>query len=184
MRLPKLSTVYLFRKILCSITELNAVADTCNAYEDYCPGDVDDSGWDYDPAEETGRLIFEVDNRCIRDNTTQRVRVTWVNTQFVQVDEAAPVASEFKIFGNYPNPFNPSTKIKFSTEKISDIKLNVYSLLGEKVYQADMGILGAGTYDISWHGIDNAGAKVSSGIYFYEVQSDNRILRGKMLLMK
>ena len=163
---------------------LNAVADTCNAYEDYCPGDVDDSGWDYDPAEETGRLIFEVDNRCIRDNTTQRVRVTWVNTQFVQVDEAAPVASEFKIFGNYPNPFNPSTKIKFSTEKISDIKLNVYSLLGERVYQADMGLLGSGTYDISWHGIDNAGAKVSSGIYFYEVQSDNRILRGKMLLMK
>ena len=107
-----------------------------------------------------------------------------VNTQFVEIDEAAPIASEFKIFGNYPNPFNPSTKIKFSTEKISDIKLNVYSLLGEKVYQADMGILGAGTYDISWHGIDNAGAKVSSGIYFYEVQSDNRILRGKMLLMK
>tara|TARA_S200000501_G_scaffold8750_1_gene7882 strand:- start:105570 stop:107354 length:1785 start_codon:yes stop_codon:yes gene_type:complete len=161
---------------------LNAVQDTCNAYEDYC--DVDDSGWNYDPVEETGRLIFEVDNRCIRDLTTQRVRVTWVNTQFVQVDEAAPVASEFKIFGNYPNPFNPSTKIKFSTEKISDIKLNVYSLLGERVYQADMGLLGSGTYDISWHGIDNAGAKVSSGIYFYEVQSDNRILRGKMLLMK
>jgi flagellar hook assembly protein FlgD len=120
----------------------------------------------------------------VRDVTTQTVLVNWVNTQFVEVDEDAPISSEFKLHGNYPNPFNPSTKIKFSTEMLSNVTLNVYSLIGEKVYTADQGMMNAGTYDISWYGVDNAGNKVSSGVYFYEIQSNDRIAKGKMLLMK
>jgi len=45
-------------------------------------------------------------------------------------------------------------------------------------------MMNAGTYDISWYGVDNAGNKVSSGVYFYEIQSNDRIAKGKMLLMK
>ena len=155
-----------------------------------CDGEcgVDDSGWDFDfdpdSAAYGGRLVLEVDNVCIRDITTQTVAVNWANTQFVNVDEDAPVSSEFKLHGNYPNPFNPSTKIKFSTEMLSNVSINVYSLIGEKVYSVDQGAMSAGTYDISWYGVDNAGNKVSSGVYFYEVRSNDRIARGKMLLMK
>ena len=159
-----------------------------------CDGEcgVDDSGWDFDSSHPDslvdsfygGRLVLEVDNVCIRDITTQTVAVNWANTQFVNVDEDAPVSSEFKLLGNYPNPFNPSTKIKFSTEMLSNVSINVYSLIGEKVYSVDQGAMSAGTYDISWYGVDNAGNKVSSGVYFYEVRSNDRIARGKMLLMK
>ena len=144
---------------------------------------VDDSGWDYDADYETGRLVFEIDNNCIPDNTTQRVRTFWANTQ-LEVDEEAPLAQKFEVYGNYPNPFNPSTQIKFATEKSSDVTITIYSILGQEVTVLQNGILNAGTYNISWFGTDHYGNKVPSGVYFYEVRSDNRIQKGKMLLLK
>jgi hypothetical protein len=147
---------------------------------------VDDSGWDYDGTPTvvgTGRLIFEIDNNCIPDNTTQRVRTFWANTA-LEVDEEAPLAQKFEVYGNYPNPFNPSTQIKFATEKSSDVTITIYSILGQEMIVLQNGILNAGTYNISWFGTDHYGNKVPSGVYFYEVSSDNRIQKGKMLLLK
>jgi len=144
---------------------------------------VDDSGWDYDEYYETGRLIFEIDNNCIPDNTTQRVNTFWANTQ-LEVDEEAPLAQKFEVYGNFPNPFNPSTQIKFATEKSSDVTITIYSILGQEITVLQNGILNAGTYNISWFGTDHYGNKVPSGVYFYEVRSDNRIQKGKMLLLK
>ena len=146
---------------------------------------VDDSGWDYDPEYETGRLVFEVDNRCIPDNTTQRVNTFWTyDGAAAELDEDAPLAEKFELYGNFPNPFNPSTKIRFATEKFSDVKVTIYSILGEEVAVTHDGELSAGTYDITWYGHDQNGNKVPSGVYFYEVRSDNRIQKGKMLLLK
>ena len=146
---------------------------------------VDDSGWDYDPEDVTGRLVFEVDNSCIPDNTTQRVNTFWTYAgAAAELDEDAPLAEKFELYGNYPNPFNPSTKIRFATEKFSDVKVTIYSILGEEVAVTHDGELSAGTYDITWYGHDHNGNKVPSGVYFYEVRSDNRIQKGKMLLLK
>jgi hypothetical protein len=146
---------------------------------------VDDSGWDYDPEYETGRLVFEVDNSCIPDNTTQRVNTFWTyDGAAAELDEDAPLAEKFELYGNFPNPFNPSTKIRFATEKFSDVKVTIYSILGEEVAVSHDGELSAGTYDITWYGHDHNGNKVPSGVYFYEVRSDNRIQKGKMLLLK
>ena len=88
------------------------------------------------------------------------------------------------LYPNYPNPFNPETKIKFATERFSDVTVTIYSILGEEVSVAHNGQLAAGTYDITWYGKDSQGNKVPSGVYFYEVRSDDRIQKGKMLLLK
>ncbi len=149
--------------------------------EDGCG--VDDSGDDYNAEDGVGRLVFEVDNSCIPDNTTQRVNTFWTNTALA-LDEEAPLAQEFEVYGNYPNPFNPSTQIKFATEKNSTVQITIYSILGQEVTELQNGDLAAGTYNISWFGTDHFGNKVPSGVYFYEVRSDNRIQKGKMLLLK
>jgi len=99
-------------------------------------------------------------------------------------DENAPVALKFELIGNYPNPFNPETKIKFSTERDSDVQVTIYSLIGEKVQTIQNGQLNAGNHNLSWYGKDQSGNKVPSGVYFYEVKSDNRTATGKMLLLK
>ena len=158
---------------------LIGVQQACGDYD--CG--VDDSGWDYDAEDGTGRLVFEIDNNCIPDNTTQRVNTFWANTQ-LEVDEEAPLAQKFEVYGNYPNPFNPSTQIKFATEKSSNVTITIYSILGQEMTVLQNGILNAGTYNISWFGTDHYGNKVPSGVYFYEVRSDNRIQKGKMLLLK
>ena len=145
---------------------------------------VDDSGWDFDPEYNTGRLVMEVDNSCIPDMTTQRVNTFWTNTASTELDESAPIAEKFELMGNFPNPFNPETKIRFSTEKDSQVKVTIYSILGEKVNVIQNSALNAGTYDITWRGLDANGNKVPSGVYFYEVNSDNRNAKGKMLLLK
>jgi len=158
---------------------------TLMAIKDFCDDCyVDDSDYDYDMYEGVGRLIFEVDNNCIPDNTTQRVNTFWYNTQYVSVDEDAPIAQKFELMGNYPNPFNPATKIRFATEKLSHVQLNIYSILGEMIATVHDGILASGTYDITWNGMDNFGQKVPSGVYFYEVKSDHRSHKGKMLMLK
>ena len=163
---------------------LAGVQQMCADADGIYDGRVDDSGWDYDPEYETGRLVFEVDNSCIPDNTTQRVNTFWVYTGMTEVDEDAPLAEKFTLHGNYPNPFNPETKIKFATERFSDVKVTIYSILGEEVAIAHNGQLSAGTYDITWYGKDAQGNRVPSGVYFYEVRSDDRIQKGKMLLLK
>ena len=163
---------------------LAGVQQMCADADGFYDGRVDDSGWDYDPEYGTGRMIFEIDNACVPDNTTQRVNTFWVNTATTALDETAPLAEEFTLHGNYPNPFNPETKIKFATERFSDVTVTIYSILGEEVSVAHNGQLGAGTYDITWYGTDSQGNKVPSGVYFYEVRSDDRIQKGKMLLLK
>ncbi|MFL3007397.1 MAG: FlgD immunoglobulin-like domain containing protein [Candidatus Neomarinimicrobiota bacterium] len=175
---------------------LNNVKDACSYIDDdgmtMFDGRVDDSGYDLGFVDEdgevapNGRLVFEVDNNCIIDNTTQRVRTHWVNTGYdpAEIDESAPMADKFELMGNYPNPFNPETKIRFATERNSNVEVTIYSLLGEKVNTIQNGPMNAGTYNITWYGQDLSGNKVPSGVYFYEVRSDNRTAKGKMLLLK
>ena len=165
---------------------LSGVQQMCADADGFYDGRVDDSGWDYDPEYGTGRLVFEIDNACVPDNTTQRVNTFWVSTgaPTTSVDETAPLAEEFTLHGNYPNPFNPETKIKFATERFSDVTVTIFSILGEEVSVAHNGNLAAGTYDITWYGKDSQGNKVPSGVYFYEVRSDDRVQKGKMLLLK
>ena len=95
-----------------------------------------------------------------------------------EVESDAPIADKFELHGNFPNPFNPVTKIRFSTERESLVKVTIFSILGEEISVVENSQLNAGTYNITWYGKDSKGDKVPSGLYFYEVKSDNRIQKG------
>ena len=70
------------------------------------------------------------------------------------------------------------------TERESNVQVTIYSLIGEEVETIQNGYLNAGSHSLSWFGKDKNGNKVPSGVYFYEVRSDNRTAKGKMLLLK
>jgi flagellar hook assembly protein FlgD len=99
------------------------------------------------------------------------------------VDEGI-VAEKFELKGNYPNPFNPTTKIRFTNDRTSNVKVTVYSLKGEKVATILNKQINNGTYDVSWNGMNTSGKLVPSGMYLYDVESDGRRLQGKMLFLK
>jgi phosphatidylserine/phosphatidylglycerophosphate/cardiolipin synthase-like enzyme len=85
----------------------------------------------------------------------------------------------YKLFQNYPNPFNPVTTIKFEIPKTEKVTLNIYDILGKKVKTLFDGIAHTGIMAIDFNA-DN----LSSGIYFYRVQTDNFAATKKLILMK
>jgi hypothetical protein len=93
--------------------------------------------------------------------------------------------SEFGLEDNYPNPFNPSTRIKFSIPSDMNITMNIYDVMGRKVNTILSGSHRAGRYSVTWNGSDQHGRSVSSGIYFYELKgADDLVDTRKMILIK
>jgi hypothetical protein len=86
---------------------------------------------------------------------------------------------EFKLEQNYPNPFNPITSISFTLPESQDVKLNIYNSLGQKIIELLNSRLNAGHHIYEWNAEDFA-----SGVYFYEVKTQNYNSFKKMILLK
>ncbi|HAX49545.1 MAG TPA: YCF48-related protein [Ignavibacteria bacterium] len=91
---------------------------------------------------------------------------------------------EFRLYNNYPNPFNPSTLISFDIPKTSKVRLTVFNLLGEVVSQGVNEELSAGKYSYSFNGSD-----LSSGLYIYRLEAlstegESYVKTFKMVLIK
>ena len=86
--------------------------------------------------------------------------------------------------GNYPNPFNPETTIAFSLENASSVMLEIYNIKGQKVKTIANEYMDKGRHSIVWNGRDNAGRKVSSGVYLYRLRAGKEEFNSKMILMK
>lgn len=105
-------------------------------------------------------------------------------TGVVSGNDHPALPQTMKLMGNYPNPFNPETRIVFALPKMQHVQLAVYNLAGERVATLISGSLEKGIHEVSWNGRDEAGRMVSSGLYLYRLESEIGQLTGKMLLMK
>jgi predicted CXXCH cytochrome family protein len=94
-------------------------------------------------------------------------------------DELAGIPTEFEMSQNYPNPFNPSTQIKFGLPADSDVRVTVYNAVGKEVATLVNEHLSAGYHVYTWNAVNNA-----SGVYFYQIQTDNIAQVKKMILVK
>ena len=87
---------------------------------------------------------------------------------------------DFMISKVYPNPFNPSTSISIYSDTYKDINLQIYDTKGSLVKSLYSGYLNEGLHSFSW----NPGKKISSGIYFIKLSSDNSIISKKINYIK
>jgi hypothetical protein len=85
---------------------------------------------------------------------------------------------------NHPNPFNPQTTISFDLPRESRVRLEVYDLRGRLRRTLADGHRTAGTHRVVWDGRDDRGAPAASGAYFYRLQTGDRTLSRKMLLVR
>jgi hypothetical protein len=85
---------------------------------------------------------------------------------------------------NYPNPFNQSTTIRFTTTVGGEAVLSVYNILGEKVTTLLDQYLSPGDKEVLWNGKNSQGVGVGSGVYFYKLDFGEQSDSKKMVLVK
>jgi hypothetical protein len=95
------------------------------------------------------------------------------------IDPETEVPSDFALLGNYPNPFNPTTNIRFTMQNANQVTIEVYDMLGRYIGTAANGMFSAGSHSVSF---DAEG--LTSGIYLYTVKAGNYTATGKMMLLK
>ncbi len=107
--------------------------------------------------------------------------------EIVGIDDDAdrsPVAASFELEQNFPNPFNPSTKIRYHLANSGPVQITIYNLLGEKVATLVDREQAAGTYTIEWNGRDKNDKIVASGLYLYRMESKNFVKIRKLVLVR
>jgi hypothetical protein len=87
--------------------------------------------------------------------------------------------NSYHIYQNYPNPFNPNTNIEFSIPNEEFVEINIYNSLGQKVKNLINGVIPSGSHSLKFEG-----EGYSSGIYFYQLKTNNYTNSKKMLLLK
>lgn len=92
--------------------------------------------------------------------------------------------SKFKLFDNYPNPFNPTTAIEFVISEREFVKITVFDMLGNEVQTLVSRIMEPGIKSVNWNSKDDTDRMVSSGVYFYSIQAGEFIQTKKMLLLR
>jgi len=93
-------------------------------------------------------------------------------------------ARGFKVYPNYPNPFNSSTAICYQLSAVSKVDLSIYNLLGQKVATLISKKQPAGQYKVNWNGTDKFGQNLASGIYVYQVKIEKYQKSNKCVLLK
>lgn len=94
------------------------------------------------------------------------------------------LSSEFKLFPNYPNPFNPATIISYQLSEASDVEVGIYDSIGREVFILVRQKQPAGFYQVQWNGRDRHGKKVASGAYIYRLRAGEFVQTHRMLLTK
>ena len=145
-------------------------------------------------------VVFKVKNISASDST----RLNLTNITFADVNarmintivekallrwEELLVPEEFLLLQNYPNPFNPETWIPFKLSDDANVVISIYDVESQLIRRIEFGKIPAGVYiskdkAVYWNGRNDAGEKVSSGIYFYHLQAGNYSAIKKMLILK
>jgi len=110
--------------------------------------------------------------------STERITLDFtatVNVSSVKDNELR----DFAILTNYPNPFNPSTKIVFTLEEPSEVNIKIFNYLGVELKELYKGYLNSGI-----HNVDFSAENLSSGVYFYKISAAKNNSIGKMILEK
>ena len=101
------------------------------------------------------------------------------NSSLLKISKQKSLPTSYDLEQNYPNPFNPSTIIKFSLPKQTQLKLNLYNILGELVSTISDGLFEAGYHQVTFNA-----ENLTSGVYIYRLESNEIVQTKKMMYLK
>ncbi len=154
-------------------------------------GDIDNDG-DYEIAIATtmGLKVFDIKTalgnkvswKLHRGNRyrTGSLGMTLLST----INEEQNIPKSFRVGSNYPNPFNPSTSIDIETAKNNKLVVSIYDISGRLINTLMNDNVDPGYYKVTWNGQSHWGQLMSTGIYFFQIQSGTEVTIKKIMLIK
>ncbi len=122
-------------------------------------------------------------NRKLNNVCDYNVKIS-TDVEDIEHDLSGIIPEKFELHQNYPNPFNPSTRIAFALPKGSEVTFRVLNILGQTIEEENLGYLEVGYHTISWNAEKGDNIQLPSGIYFYQIRSEDAVQSRKMLLLK
>ena len=118
--------------------------------------------------------------------STGEVKESYIKTSDpgTGVVNSSAIPNKFYLYQNFPNPFNSSTEIKYDIAEPSMVRINIYSMMGEKIADLVDSYIQRGSYSVVWNGKNVSGANVPSGIYFVLIEAGKFTDKKKILLVK
>ncbi len=134
-------------------------------------------------------LTWQSNAYLITSGGTERPALQWLRTYLASTAtsvETQPdgIPADLVLEQNFPNPFNPSTTIRYSLTKSSTVRLTIYNVLGVKVRNLEDSERQRGDYSVVWDGKDDSGEFVPSGIYVYRLVAGDALNARRMLLVR
>ena len=136
-----------------------------------------------DLVDDYGEYIYDVTALYDNEIESEPIRIM-VNVDDVSELEEVNLYNIATLHSNYPNPFNPETTISFSISVASNLRVDIYNIKGQKIKTLINEPKQSGTHTITWDGSDENGKSAGSGIYFYQLTTNNFSQAKKMVLMK
>lgn len=103
----------------------------------------------------------------------------------VAVAESISLPNDFELLQNFPNPFNPTTTIRFNITTTQEIRLDIINLNGQIINTLiQQRKFEAGSYAIQWNGTNYNGENIPSGIYFVQLRNDVTVMTKKLVLIR
>ncbi len=109
---------------------------------------------------------------------------TFTVTTEVDVDPESLLPNKYALYQNFPNPFNPITYIQYDLPEQTYVLVVIYDLMGRKVSTLINDIQNPGKYKVLWDGINSYGKLSASGVYIYQLQTQNTVMTKKMVFIK
>ncbi len=122
-----------------------------------------------------------------RDGVNRPAEYVW---EYGGVNSVGPLdngnlsPAAYELFQNYPNPFNPTTTIAYSLNRVSEVRIDIFNVLGQLVNTLVDAKVVKGKHKVVWNGTDRNGYHVSSGIYFYSLSVNSSRIIKKMMLIR
>ena len=128
--------------------------------------------------------ILKTDNSVDEFSLTDIIVITFSTVSIDNTEGLELGTIPISLLKNYPNPFNPNTKISFNIDKPGFAVVSIYNQKGEFVKQLMNREVTTGSYELNWNGKDDNSKSVASGCYFTKVNLDGKSKIKQMLLLK
>ena len=135
----------------------------------------------------TSPIVDDKINLLLPENGTGRYRIIIGNENFAKQNSmnVSLLPLEYSLLQNYPNPFNPNTNIVYQLKERSNVSLEIFNAIGEKIMTlVNNEIQNPGIHNVTWNGLNSSGNKIASGVYIYRITANNFTQSKKMVLLQ